>query len=163
MSRFVGDDYDPQFANEWDLWEANWLRHLRGANGQEVLRDLRDALLALPERKLIEGRLADEQGCVCTVGALALYRRTLSGERPEDVLDELRNLIKPDERWGDIDAYEAEERTVACGVGLGLKRMMAMALAGKNDDWYADDKTPEQRFERVLKWVESKIADPVAS
>lgn len=162
MSRFVGDDYyDPQFDNEWELWQANFDRHVNGVKGQQALRDLRDALLALPDRKLISGRLADEHGCVCTVGALALHRRVLQGERPEDVLEHLAAMIPQD--LVDYDSWECEERTARVGESIGLKRMMAVALAGKNDDWYADDKTPEQRFERVLRWVESKIKEPVAA
>src|SRR5689334_6305207 len=53
VSRFNGEGYDEDYNNQWELWEANTLRHMRGAAGQAVLRELREALLALPERKLI--------------------------------------------------------------------------------------------------------------
>lgn len=159
MSRFDSDDYDPQFPNEGELWEANLERHMRGAQGQRALRDLRDALLALPEKKLIHGRLADEQGYVCAVGAVALHRRSQKGDDPAAVLAEMAALLKPDERWGEIDAWEAEERTMNLGMSVGLKRCMAVTMSARNDGgWYApSDETPEQRFERVLAWVESNI------
>lgn len=158
MSRFNGDEYDPQFPNEYDLWDANFQRHIRGARGQRDLRDLRDALISLPEKRLISGRLADEQGCVCTVGALALHRRKIAGEAPETVLADLAAVIAPDQ-WGDFDEWESEERTMDLGVEIGLKRMLAIKLASLNDDaWVAPvDETPEARYERVLAWVESRI------
>lgn len=144
MSRFNGENYDEEWNNQWELWEANTLRHMRGPAGQAILRELREALLALPERKLINSRLADEQGCVCTIGALALHR----GRKVE----ELAALI-PAELW---DEYEEELKTEALGRELGLKHVMIVALAGQNDDTWRTE-TPEQRFERVLKWVESEI------
>lgn len=153
MSRFNSDDYDEEFANQGELWSANVQRHLKGAKGQAVLRELRDVLLALPEKKLINGRLADEQGCVCTVGALAAHRGVS--------LQELADLVKPDPRWGDIDSYDAEIRTLDLGHRIGLKEVMSVTLAARNDDWRAPmNETDEERYERVLKWVESAL-DPV--
>jgi len=151
VTRFCGDDYDYEFPNQGELWSANVQRHLKGAKGQAILRELRDALLALPKKKLINGRLADEQGCVCTVGALAAHRGVS--------LKELAEIIKPDERWGEIDAWEAEVRTMDLGRRIGLKEVMAVTLAARNDDvWLAPvDETDEQRYIRVLAWVESQI------
>jgi len=162
VSRFNGDEDYPEYNNAWDLWNASVNRHLGGAKGQQALRDLRAALLALPEPRLIEGRLADERGCVCTVGALALHRRTTAGEPREKVLSDLASLIKPDERWNEIDAYESEERTIQCGRDIGLKMTMAVTLAARNDD-ISRDETPEQRFERVLAWVNERIFDEAAT
>lgn len=67
MSRFDGDDYEPTIGSDGKvkdtsgLWRSNVKRALAGKRGQAALRDLRDALLALPEKRLIEGAL-------CTVG-----------------------------------------------------------------------------------------------
>lgn len=157
MTRFQGDEYDPQFPNEGELWQANLERHMKGAKGQAVLRELRDALLALPEKKLIRDRLADEQGHVCTVGALAAHRG-----KP---LAELAELVKPDPKWGDYDEWECEERTMQLGREIGLKEVMAVTLAARNDDvWMSpSNETDEQRYERVLAWVESKIEPSVAA
>lgn len=156
MSRFNSDEYDPDFPNQGDLWEANWRRHKEGARGQKALRDLRDALVALPEKRLIEQRLADESGCVCTVGALALHRRISQGESRDSVLSDLAAKIVPDERWGEIDAWTAEELTMEVGMASGLKRVMAVNLSYQND-LDEGSETPEQRYERVLAWVESGL------
>jgi hypothetical protein len=150
MSRFGSDDFYEEFPNQSLLWWHNAETHLAGAKGQKVLRELRDAMLAMPERKLIRGRLADEQGHVCAVGALAVAR----GES----VDELAARITFD-KWGDVDSYDAEDITIAIGRQIGLKEVMSTLLAQVNDDaWGAPiDETDEQRFERVLAWIEKKL------
>ena len=62
MSRFddSGEGRDDG-KNVDGLWRANVKRALAGKRGQAALRDLRAALEALPEKRLIEGAL-------CTVG-----------------------------------------------------------------------------------------------
>jgi hypothetical protein len=64
MSRFTDNDGDDEF---WMLdqgrWQHNYRQALKGKRGRQALRDLREALLALPEKRLIEG-------AVCTVGGL---------------------------------------------------------------------------------------------
>lgn len=60
MSRF--GDYDgDDYANGGDLWTHRAHLALSGKRGRKALGDLRDALLALPDKRLIEGAL-------CTVG-----------------------------------------------------------------------------------------------
>ena len=76
MSRFSNDycddDYDPLAAGRW---EANVKRSIEGKRGQSVLRDLRAALLALPEKRLIAGDFATPDGEVCAVGCAVAYKR----------------------------------------------------------------------------------------
>lgn len=162
MSRFNGEDYEPEYNNAWELWNTAVNRHLGGAKGQQALRDLRDALLALPEKRLIENRLADEQGCVCTVGALALHKRTTQGEKPDEVLADLASRITQ-ETLEDGDYWEVEERTIKCGKDIGLKMTMAVTLAQKNDDQAHWKETPEQRYERVLAWANKRIFEEAAA
>lgn len=47
------DDWDPNFPNEDAFWRANAERALKGKRGRKALADLREALMALPERRLI--------------------------------------------------------------------------------------------------------------
>lgn len=155
MSRFSGDDYDEDFPGQWELWQANFERHMNGAAGQRALLDLHAALKAMPEPRLIAGRLADENGQVCTVGALALHRRTVKGEDPETVLEDLAQQIS--QETAETDSWESEEVTVHAGVSVGLRRMMAQHLGHLNDQDGSWQETPEERYVRVLRWVESKI------
>lgn len=64
MSRFSeydGDDDDSFNGNGGYMWEKRAQLALEGKRGRAALADLRDALLALPQKQLIEGAL-------CTVG-----------------------------------------------------------------------------------------------
>lgn len=85
MTRF-GGDYEEQFPGQGELWEANLRRAISGKRGQAALRDLEEALLEMPEKKIIRGKIADRRGQVCTVGLLALHRRTRAGEDRTSVL-----------------------------------------------------------------------------
>jgi hypothetical protein len=148
MSRFGCDDYDEAYPNQWWLWQHNLTRHVKGPQGQRDLLDLHRALLALPERKLIGGRLADEQGGVCAIGALVLARRCANGEDREAVIRELAALIPEDE-------YDYGDTTATAGKSVGLKYMLAWTIGELNDDFYK--LTDEERFEHVLAWVEAEI------
>jgi hypothetical protein len=54
MSR-IGDcdDYDPGFPNEWAFWERRTRQVMSGKPMRKALVELREALLALPEKRLI--------------------------------------------------------------------------------------------------------------
>lgn len=145
MSRF-GYEGDEDYNNQWFLWQHNLVRHMSGPLGQKDLLDLHAALLALPERKLIHGRIADEQGHVCAVGALALKRRTEAGESREKVIADMAEIE---------DCYGQE--TADIGMAVGMKRVLAWEIGFENDEggWYKE--TDEERFERILRWVESRI------
>jgi hypothetical protein len=156
VSRFDGDDYDEDYANQGLLWWANIDRHIKGAKGQAVLREIRDILQAMPEKVLITSRLADEKGHVCAVGAVALARRVAKGESRDDVLRDLAARIPED------DNYMGAHITASLGVQVGLKYGLAWALGNANDAYWKD--TPEERYERVLAWVEKNIQpEPVAA
>lgn len=152
MGRFEGDNED--FPGQWQLWEAALTRSVNGRRGQAALRDLRDALISLPDKRLIKRRLADEQGCVCTLGALALKRRVDAGESRQVVLQSLASLIQ-----GDDDEWDAGEKTLRVGEQIGLSMTMTIELASSNDDvvYRLGSETPEQRYNRVLEHVEKLI------
>lgn len=78
MSRYSDyDDYEgePEQILAMGRWEHNARVALKGRRGRKALADLREALMALPEHRLIEG-------AVCTVGAAgrreAIYGREMA-------------------------------------------------------------------------------------
>lgn len=74
MSRFTDCDYDDEnWALDHGRWEHNSRTALKGRRGRKALADLREALLALPEKRLIEG-------AVCTVGGVDKRAPLLSDE-----------------------------------------------------------------------------------
>lgn len=155
--RFEGDG-DEYFPGQWALWEHNLERNMSGAAGQAKLKELRDALLALPEKRLIETRLADGEGNVCALGALAVQRRVEAGEPRSAVLSELAEKVVEDD-WG-LDGWEAEQLTLEEARACGVKRPMAVTVAYEND-FGPSRETPEERYARVLAWVEKRILEEV--
>jgi hypothetical protein len=118
------------------------MRSIKSKKGQAALRELEQALLALPSKRLIAHELEDAEGEVCAIGALAKYRKHAPHADPE---------------------WEMEQ----VGVELGMPQMVAWRVVALNDvdiDFYYDRKehrcvsyTPEERYERVLaqvrKWL----------
>lgn len=95
MSRFTEGDYDDEtWALDMGRWERNSRAALKSKRGRKALAEIREALLALPEKRLIEGAL-------CTVGgaeripevteaevdrySTPLYRATWVREECEDL------------------------------------------------------------------------------
>lgn len=157
MTRFEGDG-DEEFPGQWWLWEGNMRRCFSGKAGQAKLREIREALLALPQKRLIRGRLADENGDVCTVGAIALHRRVKDGQEPDVAIAELAKIV-PQEmvEW---DSWEVERMTLAVGADCGIKAPMVTEIAFHNDVWERRE-TPEECYSRILAWVENCIRGPV--
>ena len=57
-------------CDTWPLicWRGAVASALRGKRGQQFLIELRDALDAMPEKRLIAEQLQDGTGCHCTLG-----------------------------------------------------------------------------------------------
>lgn len=121
MTRF-GGDYEEQFPGQGELWEANLRRALSGRRGQAALRDLETALLEMPEKKIIRGKIADRRGQVCAVGLLALHRRVQAGEERAAVL---ADLAEPDYCECMHDHTDHEEGTGRC-----------LRCAAQSEEWH---------------------------
>lgn len=115
MSRdWEGDGDNPAAL----LWYPTLERALRGKRGGKVLREMRDALLALPDQRLIEGEIVTKEGDVCAVGA---YLRHKDPEQYKTWC----------ERGGfNGDAYE----TMDLGMELGMQKTIAWELGALNDE-----------------------------
>lgn len=159
MSRFHLCEYDG-FGPPPEFWQQAVKNALRGRKGQVILRELREALLALPEPRLIGGSVALE-GHVCAIGALARHRLQsgpieLKGGffEPERRVASLEDL---EERFGNW--IDDETGTVELGQAMGLVRTLAWEIAYQNDERGPGlHETPEERYQRVLAWVERELA-----
>jgi hypothetical protein len=165
----------------WELWETVVSNALGGRKGQAQLAEMEAALLALPEPRLIEGHLAAD-GAVCAVGAFVAARRAADqgvdlaavieamgatvpcycGHTREEHTDGKCNGKGYEGRpcYCD-DEYEPEEdedcwETVEAGRAAGLSHTVAWHLAYLNDEQFASA-TPEQRYERMLAWVQRAL------
>ncbi len=157
MSRFGNDDWEPDYDNAWALWEGRVKKVMSGRPGYRQLGELRQALLALPKPRLIEGALFRD-GEVCAVGAYALFKRMAAGETREQAIAAMdKSLI------GD-DYYEDEaHQTALVGKRFGMTYTLAWTIGEQNDEEMAG-LTPENRYEAMLRWIDERMAQfPVAA
>lgn len=139
MSRF--EYLDDEDGLPWGMWEAIVSRALGGQRGQRALAEMEEALLALPEQKLIEGALANDEG-VCGIGALIAHKRA-----KRDGI-EMAAAMADMPRGEDGGIYE----TAYAGQAAGLKWTVAWHMAYLNDETF-HEATPEERYEKMLAWL----------
>jgi hypothetical protein len=145
--------YDGEDFTAHGRWEGALKASLNSKRGQAALRKLREALLALPEKRLIANSLSDE-GQVCALGALAAYEYgKATGKTWIEAIDDIDN--------GEGDYMPETIRVVQ---DLGFSYTLAWTIAEENDRevWsfkggVVTAETPEQRYEYMLAWVERRI------
>lgn len=137
MSRSGYDD-DLCMESQWRYicWRGAVKSAIRGKRGQQFLKELRAALEALPEKKLIAQEFVTDEGAVCALGAVGKAR-----ELDMSVIDT------------DDDGYEVARRAAFL---LGIPRALAAEIIFMNDEavWGS---TPEARWQFVHNWVVEHI------
>jgi hypothetical protein len=120
-------------CENWSLicWRGAVTSAIKGKRGQAFLLELRDALDAMPEKRLVADVLQAD-GQFCTIGVLG-------AKRGIDMV-----ALDPDDR---------EEVAQAFGIAPAL----AAEIVFMNDEGSWDKETPEQRWKRMRKWVEENI------
>lgn len=125
------DDFDDY---PLDLYRQAVHRATTGYRGQHLLKKLRDALDAMPVKRLIANQIKDSAGAVCALGAL-------DPNAP-----------------GFEDDYSADQ----LGRHFNIARSLAAEIVYMNDEygqWSATPETPEQRWARMRAWVDSQIVE----
>jgi hypothetical protein len=124
------------------FWRGAVLSAIRGKRGQSFLMELLASLDALPEKKLASNSFT-RGGEICALGSVAVRRGIdVSAFEPH-----------PDE-WGCEDEVDAAALSNTFGIAPALVR----EIMYENDEGSYCDETPEQRFERVRRWVVKQIA-----
>lgn len=169
MSRSgYSEDYGEDFPGQLELYRANVERSIGSKAGQARLRELRDALLALPEKRLAGDVFAPASGEACALGVWAKQYIPDAEEvrRFDGDDDDTATLLKPF-GWprlvvkdlvyaNDGENYVYEEH-------LGPHRWPQSY--SYRSDWpllHGRDETDEERYVRVLAWVEDNIAKPAS-
>lgn len=111
-------------------WRGQVASATKGARGQRLFRDLKAALEAMPEKRLVAKELEAEDGSVCTLGALGKARGM---------------------RMTEVDPYDTE--TIA-GM-FDVAPQLVSEIEWMNDEF--GYKSPEDRYEQMLAWVSSQI------
>lgn len=171
MSRYQEcDDWDEDSVLAYGRWMVNTRRVFKSKNGQKALRQLRDALVALPDKRLISGALStigrtadvvdeyDELGHVireqgegvCAIGALLLHHHQAAGHTPEQAAALIPRVCG-------LEDGDGLAETAGAATATGMVYTLAWNVAYQNDE-RLHDCTPEERYTRMLAWVEKKLA-----
>lgn len=116
-----------------DLWRSNVERTIAGKRGQIFLRELIEAMEAMPEKRLIAHSLQAETGEVCALGSVGLRRginmTQLDPEEPDQV-----------------------------GKAFGISSMLAQEVVYMNDERNYRQ-TSEERWTQMHSWAKSHLKD----
>lgn len=124
----------------WDLikWRGQVASAIRGKRGQAFLRELLEAMDAMPEKRLIAHELR-QSGEVCALGSLGAKRGIeLEALDPEDY-DKLADTF-------------------------GVAHQVIQELEFMNDEaWFGfgENENPEHRWQRMRDWTASKLKSSV--
>lgn len=113
-------------------WRGRVASSIRGKRGQAFLRDLLDALDAMPEKRLIQNELRKD-GEMCTLGVLGAKR----GINLEDIDPE------------DYEIIAAE---------FGIAAPLAQEIMYENDEYW-NRASAEKRWTYMRSWVKDHIND----
>jgi hypothetical protein len=128
------DDCDQNIY--WINWRGAVKSAIRGKRGQAFLQEMLQAMAALPERKLIDTDL-ERDGAVCAIGAVGRARGV------------------------DMSKLDPEDRETVAAT-FGISPALAAEIVYMNDEVRYKE-TPEERFDRMRRWVESELYDPASS
>lgn len=182
MSRSsYSDEYGDEFPGQLGLYRGNVDRSLASKKGQARLRELRDALLAMSEKRLVAETFIGPKGEACALGQWAIEH---SKDDPED--REVFSRFDGDDNdtadllgaagWPRLVVLEAiyhnDMAEYVDGPECEGPHRNEYAYRGHvgRDGWsnrwpviYRHPETPEERHARVLAWVNEQIAAPPAS
>jgi hypothetical protein len=126
------EDCDDEWR--WIMWRGAVTSAIRGKRGQAFLREMLDAMDALPEKKLVSWEL-ETDGQVCAIGSV--------GRR----------------RGMDMSKLDPED-PVSVAAAFGISSALVREIVYENDEsaWFIE--TPEHRFGRMRRWIASQISEP---
>jgi hypothetical protein len=141
------EDQDDQW--QFIRWRGAVKSALRGKRGQAFLREMAEAMDALPQKRLVAMEL-ETAGEVCAIGSVGRQRGI------------------------DMSKLDPEDYSTVAGT-FGIAECLAQEIVYMNDEywyWSTDDKgyinkdesgqhlyiTPEERFAKMRTWIEGNIA-----
>lgn len=127
--------YDDNYDDEdlFNLWRNAVERAIKGKRGQSFLREMRDALDAMHDKKLIAHKLIQD-GEVCAIGSVGVARGT---------------------RMDDLDP----ERPDVIAGRFGISTALVREIEFMNDEGCWNLESPQARWCRMRAWVSAQIKE----
>ncbi len=126
--------YSEDCDDQWQLimWRGAVASSIRGKRGQAFLREMIEALDAMPEKRLVPHVLV-QAGEYCAIGSVGA-KRGIEMEK-----------LDPEEPSKIADAF-------------GIASPLVREIEWMNDEAGPYDETPEGRWLRMLNWAERQIS-----
>lgn len=120
------------YVDDLDQWELIRYRGavasaIRGRRGQQFLRDMLEALDAMPEKRLITGELVTESGEYCALGVVGAARGL------------------------PLDAFDPYDHP-RVALKLDIAEALSREITFENDEGGFRE-SPEARWRRMRRWV----------
>lgn len=128
--------YSEDYENNWDLiiWRGAVASAIKGKRGQAFLRELLEALDAMPDKRLIREELVCD-GQVCALGSIGVKRGVEGLEK--------------------IDPYDHD--TLSSTFGIAKALIQEIEYVNDDEGPYWGCELPETRWMRVRQWVTQQI------
>lgn len=156
MSRSGYSDDGWDEGGNWGMicWRGAVNSATKGKRGQAALKELLEALDAMPEKKLYANNFRVSDGQYCTLGVLGARRGV--------------DMTKLDEAVRESDYEYGDGCARLAGETFGIASALAGEIMFFNDEhgskWDGNkvrEETSEERWQRMRAWVDSQITkDP---
>jgi hypothetical protein len=113
-------------------WRGQVASAIRGRRGQKLLADLKAALESIEDKRLWVGELQTPSGEMCALGVLGVTRGM---------------------KLNEIDPEEPEQ----VAAHFDIAPQLAREIAFENDEAKGASETPEDRYSRMLAWVNKHL------
>jgi len=147
--------------------EHNMKQALKGKKGQKFLRELEAELVAMPEKRLWRGTLAQIpvyrpyfkiEGEVCALGVVAVARAMKEGKSRDRAIFEVSKIAPAED-----DQTSNWRKIRKAADALGISMALAYAIVYQNDECgWESRRDPEANHTRMLEWVRSRIIKETA-
>lgn len=168
MSRsgLVEDDGDDPLAH--GRWRGAVKSAINGKRGQQFLRDLADALDAMPEKVLVAGELQAENGCHCTLGVIGQKRGLDVASMDIDDYDAIATSLNVNAKiaqeimWENDEAFDEEEYIEVEICGPMRERCYETRWRDEKHVrrvWVKKSDVQYKRWLHMRAWVQKHLAD----
>lgn len=162
------DDNDDPLAH--GRWRQAVKRSLQGKRGQALLRELVQALDAMPDKRLYPGSFATAEGEFCTLGVLGAKR----GTKMDDLLDFYGDCNTEDVglRFGIAPAMAAEIMYLNDEYAVDCWKCIEVEICGPMNPWdwrhrshkrsvqVPNENHPSERWQKMRAWAAAELASP---